>query len=965
MVGVLPLLAAPSIDERRSCDRAQALGKRFARARSSDAADSSGHRGRGRSCAASPATRRLLLGVVGVERLLRMLARLFDEDEFLSPYGLRALSRWHLEHPFHLDVDGHRAHRSTTSRPSRRPAMFGGNSNWRGPIWFPVNYLVVERARALRAASSATTHASSTRPARGSSATLGEIADDLRRRLISLFLVGADGRRPCFGGVERLQTRPALEGQHPVQRVLPRRQRRRARRLAPDRLDGPRRRPDPSQRGAEVPTLGELLTEARRDADRMIAFGPQVLRQPRRGRRARVARRRRPRRLRDGHGRRPAHPPLPRAARGRRRTGRRAGCSVSRARPGPRRRRRAVPARHDEWAGGVVDPRGHELLAAFELDDGVPRWRWQVGDVVLERELAMVHGRPRGRRRAPPRPRDRPVAARADAALHVARRPRRALRGRRTPRSSRRRTASCSRAPTGSPGPAGEPGGAVVPGVRAREEAARGLERPTRTSGPPARSAPSSTPGDALEVTAAAAPGRRARRGRRGRRSGARRARQLVVDARRRRRRSTQQLVLAADQFVIATRDRPDGGRRLPVVRRVVARHDDVVRGPVPRDRPVRRGPRACCARRPRTLSEGMLANTADTGTLEYNTADGRSGSCTRSAATSRSPATTISAAELAARAGRDRRRHLDGTRFGIGVDPADGLLTPGRRGLGADLDGRPHRRRRRSPRGSASRSRSTRSGSRRSAVAAELLGRADERCDVASRQRRRASFARRFAARRRAWPARRRRRPGRRRRVVRPNQLLAVSLPYGPLAATRRRGAPSTRAGSLLTPLGPALARSRRSRPTGLTTAATPAERDAAYHQGTVWPWLIGPYVDAARPRGVPTSTASLEASTRISASGGSAPSPRRPTARRRTPPPAARSRRGRSPSCSGCDRRKRVQLVLPLLDDAPARLRHLVPRPGEVAERLREHDPRLVGEAVEHGVVRVLVAERVARRC
>ena len=51
----------------------------------------------------------------------------------------------------------------------------------------------------------------------------------------------------------------------------------------------------------------------------------------------------------------------------------------------------------DEWAGGAVDPRGHELLASFDLDDGVPRWRWQVGDVVLERELAMAHG---GRRSA-------------------------------------------------------------------------------------------------------------------------------------------------------------------------------------------------------------------------------------------------------------------------------------------------------------------------------------------------------------------------------------------------------------------------------------------------------------------------------------------------------------------------------------------------------------------------------------
>ena len=55
---------------------------------------------------------------------------------------------------------------------------------------------------------------------------------------------------------------------------------------------------------------------------------------------------------------------------------------------------RAYRLATDEWADGVVDPRGHELLVSFELDDGVPRWRWQVGDVVIERELAMTHGRP-------------------------------------------------------------------------------------------------------------------------------------------------------------------------------------------------------------------------------------------------------------------------------------------------------------------------------------------------------------------------------------------------------------------------------------------------------------------------------------------------------------------------------------------------------------------------------------------
>jgi hypothetical protein len=140
-------------------------------------------------------------------RVLRLFRSVFDESEFLSPYGLRAVSRWHAEHPFELNVDG------MSSRIDYEPAesttgMFGGNSNWRGPVWMPVNFLVVEAL---------------TRYARffgddlkveyptgsGKELTLEEIAADLRERLISIFLVGPDGRRPCFGWVDRLQTDPA------------------------------------------------------------------------------------------------------------------------------------------------------------------------------------------------------------------------------------------------------------------------------------------------------------------------------------------------------------------------------------------------------------------------------------------------------------------------------------------------------------------------------------------------------------------------------------------------------------------------------------------------------------------------------------------------------------------------------------------------------------------------------------
>src|SRR5262249_42802164 len=149
---------------------------------------------------------RRLLSLVNRKQLKRVLARMLDETEFLSDYGVRALSRYHKDHPYEVHVNGQ------VSQVSYEPAesetgLFGGNSNWRGPIWFPVNFLLVESLQKFHHyygedfQVECPTHSNQ-------EMDLWQVAADISRRLTRIFLRGKDGRRPVAGGMEQFQSDP-------------------------------------------------------------------------------------------------------------------------------------------------------------------------------------------------------------------------------------------------------------------------------------------------------------------------------------------------------------------------------------------------------------------------------------------------------------------------------------------------------------------------------------------------------------------------------------------------------------------------------------------------------------------------------------------------------------------------------------------------------------------------------------
>ncbi|MFI5215253.1 MAG: glucosidase [Candidatus Limnocylindria bacterium] len=152
-----------------------------------------------------------LLALVDGPRLRRVLARMLDEAEFLSPHGLRSLSRHHREHPLVIALDGREARLGYEPAESQS-GLFGGNSNWRGPIWFPLNFMALESLRHLHR-SLGDGFRVELPTGSGVLANLGEVADDLERRLIRLFLLDEDRRRPIHGEVALFQRDPAWRDQ--------------------------------------------------------------------------------------------------------------------------------------------------------------------------------------------------------------------------------------------------------------------------------------------------------------------------------------------------------------------------------------------------------------------------------------------------------------------------------------------------------------------------------------------------------------------------------------------------------------------------------------------------------------------------------------------------------------------------------------------------------------------------------
>jgi hypothetical protein len=204
MIGILPTLPATAVP-RQATELGAALGKRFARflANLGVTEASLGSRG---SLITAPGGSSMIMSILPPVHLERVLREVFSEDAFLSPFGVRALSRRHAAEPFTIEIEGYTA--SIDYEPGESTtALFGGNSNWRGPIWFPVNFLLIESLMNWDAALGETFLVEFPTGS-GRRMRLRDIAAELARRLVAIWLPDAEGHRPVAGAYEKLRSDP-------------------------------------------------------------------------------------------------------------------------------------------------------------------------------------------------------------------------------------------------------------------------------------------------------------------------------------------------------------------------------------------------------------------------------------------------------------------------------------------------------------------------------------------------------------------------------------------------------------------------------------------------------------------------------------------------------------------------------------------------------------------------------------
>jgi len=201
MVGIIPLFAMETI-EPAAIDNLPGFRRRmqwFLRNRPDLCANVASMTERGMG-------ERRMLSIVSKDRLRRILQKVLDENEFLSPHGIRALSRYHATHPYNLQFDG-ASHEVRYEPGESSTGLFGGNSNWRGPIWFPVNYLLIESLQRFH-------HYLGDEfkvefpTGSGNRLDLWEVAAELSQRLAALFLRNKDGVRPGLGPNPKFHTDP-------------------------------------------------------------------------------------------------------------------------------------------------------------------------------------------------------------------------------------------------------------------------------------------------------------------------------------------------------------------------------------------------------------------------------------------------------------------------------------------------------------------------------------------------------------------------------------------------------------------------------------------------------------------------------------------------------------------------------------------------------------------------------------